>query len=251
MHFNFIKIFILILLIFSCSKKNNYNKIGKEQIKIDSFYLADSKIQSFIKPYKKAVQDSLSQVLCYSLKSHSKSDSELNSAIGNMMADAVFEIASPLFKKNYNINADFVLLNFGGIRSGLPSGEITIETVYKIMPFENTVVIAKMKSQEIKNMINYLISEPKAHPISGIKIEINRENELKKFKIQNKPLIANRDYFVLTSDYLVKGGDNMNFFKKSDSIFTLELKIRDILIDFFSKKDSLDIKSDNRFIYSN
>jgi hypothetical protein len=56
---------------------------------------------------------------------------------------------------------------------------------------------------------------------------------------------------VLTSDYLVKGGDNMNFFKKSDSIFTLELKIRDILIDFFSNKDSLDIKSDNRFIYTN
>ena len=251
MHFNFIKIFILILLIFSCSKKNNYNKIGKEQIKIDSFYLADSKIQSFIKPYKKAVQDSLSQVLCYSLKSHSKSDSELNSAIGNMIADAVFEIASPLFKKNYNINADFVLLNFGGIRSELPSGEITIETAYKIMPFENTVVLAKMKSQVIKEMINYLISEPKAHPISGMKIEINRENELKKFKIQNKPLIANRDYFVLTSDYLLKGGDNMNFFKKSDSIFTLELKIRDILIDFFSKKDSLDIKSDNRFIYTN
>ena len=251
MHFNFIKIFILILLIFSCSKKNNYNKIGKEQIKIDSFYLADSKIQSFIKPYKKTVQDSLSKVLCYSLKSHSKSDSELNSAIGNMIADAVFEIASPLFKKNYNINADFVLLNFGGIRSELPSGEITIETAYKIMPFENTVVLAKMKSQVIKEMINYLISEPKAHPISGMKIEISRENELKKFKIQNKPLIVNRDYFVLTSDYLLKGGDNMNFFKKSDSIFTLELKIRDILIDFFSKKDSLDIKSDNRFIYTN
>ena len=101
------------------------------------------------------------------------------------------------------------------------------------MPFENTVVLAKMKSQVIKDMINYLISEPKAHPISGMKIEISRGNELKKFKIQNKPLIANRDYFVLTSDYLVKGGDNMNFFKKSDSIFTLELKIRDILIDFF------------------
>ena len=58
-----------------------------------------------------------------------------------------------------------------------------------------------------------------------MKIEISRENELKKFKIQNKPLIVNRDYFVLTSDYLLKGGDNMNF-KKSDSIFTLELKIR-------------------------
>ena len=250
MQFNFIKIFILILLIFSCSKNNNYNKIDKKQIKIDSFYSADSKIQSFIKPYKKTVQDSLSKVLCYSLKSHSKSDSELNSAIGNMIADAVFEIASPLFKKNYNINADFVLLNFGGIRSELPSGEITIETAYKIMPFENTVVLAKMKSQVIKEMINYLISEPKAHPISGMKIEISRENELKKFKIQNKPLIVNRDYFVLTSDYLLKGGDNMNFFKKSDSIFTLKLKIRDILIDFFSNKDSLDIKSDNRFIYT-
>ena len=250
MQFNFIKIFILILLIFSCSKNNNYNKIDKKQIKIDSFYSADSKIQSFIKPYKKTVQDSLSKVLCFSLKSHSKSDSELNSAIGNMIADAVFEIASPLFKKNYNINADFVLLNFGGIRSVLPSGEITIETAYKIMPFENTVVLAKMKSQVIKEMINYLISEPKAHPISGMKIEISRENELKKFKIQNKPLIVNRDYFVLTSDYLLKGGDNMNFFKKSDSIFTLKLKIRDILIDYFSNKDSLDIKSDNRFIYT-
>ena len=113
-----------------------------------------------------------------------------------------------------------------------------------------TLIIQKQlnKGKSIKNHLNKNIN------IEEIGLFFKKYQVLKilkKFKIQNKPLIANRDYFVLTSDYLVKGGDNMNFFKKSDSIFTLELKIRDILIDFFSKKDSLDIKSDNRFIYSN
>ena len=251
MSFNFIKIFILILVIMSCTNGKTIEKNIGKQIEINELIEHEPRIQSFLKPYKKLVQDSLSQVLCYSLKSHSKSEGKLNSAIGNMMADAIFEIASPIYKKTHNIDIDIVLLNYGGIRASLPKGNIKMENAYEIMPFENKVVVAKMKFEVVQKMIKYLISEQKAHPISGMEIGISKNGDLEKFKIQDQTPNPNRSYFIATSDYLFNGGDKMIFFKNSDSIYEVNYKVRDMLIDYFENIDSLKIKSDNRFIYYN
>ena len=52
---------------------------------------------------------------------------------------------------------------------------------------------------------------------------------------------------VLTSDYLANGGDNMNFFhnKKQKK---LGIKLRDVIIDYCSKKDTIFAELDNRII---
>ena len=84
-----------------------------------------------------------------------------------------------------------------------------------------------------------------------MKIEISKNNELNELLVQNQQIDKEKNYYVATSDYLYKGGDNMSFFSESDSVYTINYKIRDILIDFFKKSDTLNLSSDNRFIYSN
>jgi len=43
---------------------------------------------------------------------------------------------------------------------------------------------------------------------------IDKNNSPKNILIQGKPLDIDKIYYVVSSDYLINGGDNMNFFKK-------------------------------------
>ena len=66
-----------------------------------------------------------------------------------------------------------------------------------------------------------------------------------------KILNLNKNYVVATSDYLLNGGDKMNFFKLNKNVLSINYKIRDALIDYLSKNDTIAPVSDNRFIYLN
>ena len=249
MRLNFIKILILIFLSSSCNHADGIKKFKGQKISINESLDPKSEINDFIKPYKKNLKNSMNEFLCYSTETHEKSDGELNTAIGNMMADAVFEFVSPIIKQQYNLNLDIVLLNHGGIRAPLPKGPILKETAFNIMPFENKVIIAQMRGSVILDMINYLSSSKIAHPISGIKIQISRKGVLKKLSIQGQTIERNKIYNVATNDYLFNGGDRMDFFKRSDTFYKLNYKIRSILIDYFTSKDTLKLKRDSRFEY--
>ena len=47
----------------------------------------------------------------------------------------------------------------------------------------------------------------------------------------------------------INGGDRMDFFKTNDSLYVLDYKIRNVLIDYFTKIDTLNPVIDN-LLYS-
>jgi len=113
--------FLLIILVFiSCRQVKTTQKIETQRIAIDHNTAKDSLIDAFITPYRNRLQASMNEVLSFSVTEHKKTDGELNTAVGNLMADAVFERCAPILKKRYNLDLDMVLLNHGGIRAPLP-----------------------------------------------------------------------------------------------------------------------------------
>jgi len=248
-----IKKYIILVLFFSMllsCKKTEYSlvKIEGKQIAITDSIDADENIKAFIAPYKESVNKNLTEVLAYNTKDMIKTDGELNSTIGNMMADIVMEEANPVFNKRTKNNIDFVLLNYGGIRAPMPKGEVTRRSAYNIMPFENEIVVLELSAASVLKMLDYLSIAKTAHPVSGVKIEFNSTYELTDFTIQGKPLDAKRTYFVATSDYLRNGGDNMLFFQEALSETPIDYKIRNAIIDYFIKADTLNFNMDDRFI---
>ena len=160
----------LVLCFFSCKDNFHLNKIEGSRLEINSQIKEDSLINNFMEPYRLNVNKNLDSVLAFSVDTYSKNDGELNTAIGNLMADAVFKEANPIFKSKTQESIDFVLLNHGGIRSILPKGPVTTRSAYQLMPFENSVVVAKLKGIVVKELVNYLQYAKRAHPISGLTI---------------------------------------------------------------------------------
>lgn len=235
-------------LVLSCDNSKILIATETENISINKDLKAVKGIEDIIAPYKVNLDKTMNQVLSFSMDNYSKKEGEYNTAIGNLMADAVFELTNPVFKNVSGKNIDIVLLNHGGIRSILPKGNITTKTAYNIMPFENSVVVTALKGSVISEITDYLKQKVIPHPIYGLELVLNDDNSYNKVLIGGKTVDSEKTYYVATNDYLYKGGDRMNFFKKSDTLYNLNYKIRNILLDYFSKNDTLNPTIDQRFI---
>ncbi|WP_269224923.1 5'-nucleotidase C-terminal domain-containing protein [Flavobacterium eburneipallidum] len=240
-------IFLTFLLVASCGKQTyNVTKIEGKKIPITASEKQNPDIEAFIKPYREHIDQDLSNVLAYCPETLDKSNGKWQTSIGNLMADVTLQGGNTVFLYREKKNIDMCILNHGGIRATLPKGNVTARTAYEIMPFENSLVVIALKGEQILELVDYFISSQKPHPVSGITFTITKDNLGKNILIQGKAVDKNTIYYVATNDYLSNGGDNMNFFKKGIAKFDLDYKLRNILIDYFKKVDTIPVINDVR-----
>jgi 2',3'-cyclic-nucleotide 2'-phosphodiesterase (5'-nucleotidase family) len=241
-------IFLLSIVFWSCADTpQQLKKVEGKQVQMSDSIKKNQELEAFISPYRNRIQAEMEGVLAFTPKAMNKSDFKLNTPIGNMMADAVLEMASPIYEERTGNKIDIVILNYGGIRSGINAGDVTTRTAYNIMPFENEVAVAELTSGELKALIDYLIKNKVAHPISGLQVILDSEGNLSEAKVNGQE-IQKKSYYVATSDYLIKGGDNMDFFLRAKDVKSLNYKLRNLFIDYFKKKDTIAPERDQRFI---
>lgn len=248
---NFKPLFTLffIAFMFSCKQETQHlTRIEGKQIAITDSLETDAGIEAFVKPYSEHINKDLDSVISYAVATYSKSDGELNTAIGNLFADVIYEQSNPVFKKRTGKDIDMVLVNHGGIRSIISKGDITTRTAFEIMPFENSVVVAAIKGSQVNDLVDYLVTAKRAHPISKLNLTVDTNYQLVDARINNKAIDTSKIYYVATNDYLYNGGDGMDFFKPSDSLYILNYKIRNALLDYFYKTDTINPVIDDRFI---
>ena len=198
-----------------------------------------------IKVYKDSIDMKLDRIIGYSKGLYTKTDFNkinFNSSLGNLVADILFTQSDSVFKKQEDKKIDFVLQNHGGIRSSLFEGDIKLTDIYKILPFENEIVIIEVFGETVEEIITFLRKEINPHPISGLLI--SPDNGF----IQGKLIDPSKKYYISTNDYLLNGGDNMFFLKNNSKVYKLGYSLRDAFIDFTKTNLKLSSKIDNRFL---
>ena len=198
-----------------------------------------------IQVYKDSIDLKLDLIVGYSEGFYTKTDFNdinFNSSLGNLVADILFTQSDSVFNKQENKKIDFVLQNHGGIRSSLFEGDIKLTDIYKILPFENEIVIIEVFGETVEEIITFLRKEINPHPISGLLISPD------KGFIQGKLIDPSKKYYISTNDYLLNGGDNMFFLKNNSKVYKLGYSLRDAFIDFTKTNLKLSSKIDNRFL---
>ena len=234
-------------MLFSCVGENYTIQDGKGlNIRIVDSLNSDSELNLIISQFRDKIKD-LEKNIGYSIKSLSVRDGILESSLGNLIADILIEESNPIFKSITSKNIDFCLLNYGGIRGTLNKGVITQYDIFTIMPFENTSTVVELSGEKVLELINYLNNEQKAHPVSGIRLEFEGD-KVNNVLINKKKFNINKTYYVLTSNFLQEGGDKMMFFKDPLKLFSLKTNIRDVLINYIVKIDTIVSNKDNRII---
>lgn len=240
--------FITLIGVVSCKQENKHlEKVSWEEIEVTDALEKPDSLEQFVAPYRQHLDSVLAEPLCYAPTTLSKSDGQYNTAIGNLLCDIIHEQGAPIFESRTGKKIDMVLINHGGIRAVISQGPVTRRTAYEVMPFENTINVLEISSEKLQEMVHYLVRSNRPHPFSGLSISINENGELLEYKVNGSDPKKGDTYFIATSNYLANMGDNMKFFGNPIQRYELDYLIRNAMIDYFEKTDTLRATADKRF----
>jgi len=163
---------------------------------------------------------------------------------GSMVAPYV---ALSIYEKvNKTYGCDFVLQNAGGVRKEIKQGPITLGEVYNILPFNNSIIIIKMKGKDIlkmmKNLVKISLIEKKETGVypyfAGAKMTLDIDNDIiSSFKIKNNSqwieIEPDKEYSFATNSFIARGkGYYEEISKKAISKYDTGFIDTDIFIDY-------------------
>lgn len=177
------------------------------------------------------------------------------SEFGNLVTDIIRK----------KVNADFALFNPGGIRATLEPGPISYELLYNILPFENGISLLKLTGKELKLLIRIAENGARGYfPVSGLKLklihldsdapsnDLNGDGKISPWEVNRildirqengSPLKDSQFYTLATVDFLVTGGDDMEWIMSQIPKERIQLDagglIRNAVIDFISQSGPL------------
>ncbi len=205
-----------------------YPLIGKE-------YKEDEFLLSVLTPYANQVESILSEVIgdskgTYFNKNVRKQETEL----GDLVSDAML-----WFTKN--LKPDFAVQNGGGIRTDLPEGKITKKLIYEILPFDNSIMVLKLKGSQVAELFDYIATIPNgkgafAQVSEGVSFTLNYNTQkCENVLINGKPIDPEKVYTIATNSYMASGGDGYKVFRKAMDRYDTSAFQRDAVIEYIIK----------------
>lgn len=243
---NFIQPFLLSFLLISCNPKFQSQKAEFIDYRIHSTRSADSTVLFLLKPYSDNINSTMNRVIGYNeFKLENK---QPEGSLGNFMADAFLTIAA----EKFNEPVDGAMVNSGGVRlNELPKGNITLSKMYELMPFDNLLLLQKIKGDDLQKFFDYIASKG-GWPIAGITLQI-KDKKAVNVKVGGQPIDFNKTYTIANSDFVINGGDSDNILKPIPAK-NIGYFMRDALIEYVEKMKAagknISFKEENRVSYA-
>lgn len=205
-----------------------------ELIALTSAIKEDQEIAAIIAEYQAQLDASLSKVIgktevfLEGTRRSVRSGKETN--LGRLIA----------YNMAVNSRSDIAILNGGAIRGSIKEGDITLNDVYTIFPFPDTVVKMNLSGEDIIAVLQ-----------RGAELEPGRGGKLQTFgltyttdgdkvtieKIRGQPFDHGKIYSVATNDFLAAGGDGYTILKeKGKNLYNSGPMISDLLINYIREK---------------
>jgi 2',3'-cyclic-nucleotide 2'-phosphodiesterase (5'-nucleotidase family) len=223
--------FLLItLLSYACQPISYHKKIttDKASLAIDKDLPEKKEIVQLLKPYKNVLDSSMNAVIGIAAVEMPRIiNQEHETLLGNFAADLYMNYLT----QKMNVSSDMSVVTVGGLRTTVPAGEVTLSTLYELMPFDNEMVRIEIKGEKVKELFNYAYHR-KITAIANTKLVFDSTGVLQSALIGGIPFDENKNYTLITSDYLADGGDDMVFLKNPLSYQPLHIKARDMLINY-------------------
>ena len=128
---------------------------------------------------------------------------DVESALSNLMTEAVLD----------SFDADVAIHNvFGGIRKGLPAGELTFGNVYEMFPFDNLVTIHEITGADLRTIVARKAALRRKPGFAGMRVLVacNADGMQVTLRLDDGREVADTDTVrVVANDFLALGGDDI------------------------------------------
>lgn len=205
---------------------STYPTVGEELEK-------NQEIKTTLQPYVDKVDALLSEVIGKATDVFPNDDTRrMETALGDIVADS-----QKWFIDNQGMECDFAFQNGGGIRATLGSGEIQKQTVYEVLPFDNSITLIELKGSDVTALFEKAATNIGAGAMAQVSKEVNvvfdsASKTLVDLTIDGKPVDPDKVYKVALNSYLAGSGDGYDVFKNQLSLYDTSLMQRDAFIDY-------------------
>jgi 2',3'-cyclic-nucleotide 2'-phosphodiesterase (5'-nucleotidase family) len=220
-------ILFLILSGISCNTTYQSQSLQYKTYRINDTQQKDSAVLSFLQPYSSNVNKTMNDVIGIAEVSLEKKQPE--GSLGNFMVDAFLIMAA----EKYNTKVDVAFVNSGGVRlNQLPAGNITTGKIFELMPFDNLLILQKVKGDVLQQVLD-LAAAKGGWPMAGLTMQLKDKKAINVI-VGGKPLDLNATYTIANSDFIANGGDNADMLRNVPQI-TNGYLMRDAIIDYIKK----------------
>ncbi len=181
-----------------------------------------------------------------------------DSQLGNLVARAM--------KLRSGVEAQVAITNSLGIRTDIEPGPLTIEQMFNVFPFENTIVVMYLSGSEIQETLDFVARKSADRgcaaqaQVAGITFDMVCDGDCGEGRTscakniymgddcrdgnpdgdvdpnECPPLLPNGLYRVAVNDYIGRGGSGFEVLKRNASKQDTGVSLRDALIDYIRKQ---------------
>ncbi len=177
---------------------------------------------------------------------------EGDSALGNLVADAM--------RARRRVETDFSVTNSLGIRADIDAGEITLNKLYEVFPFENTVTVMQISGAEIKELFDFSAGRTAAYgcksqiQISGARVEMDCSRRAARY-VEINGLVVVQDYTLMqphvvfslaTNDYIANGGSGFDILERNTTKVDTSISLRDVVMEYIEDNSPIEAVEDGR-----
>jgi 2',3'-cyclic-nucleotide 2'-phosphodiesterase (5'-nucleotidase family) len=209
-------------------------QITSSQHKIDSNIIEDKAINDMLAPYAENVKKQMASTIGQAKETINKEGPGAG-RLGMLITDIIRQQSA----KASGHKVDLAFQNNGGLRAEIPAGEITIGTIYRLMPFDNELAIVELSGTDVTELFESMGSSIKdfGAAISGAELTF-QDKKLVKAKIDGKDVDPKATYTLALTDYLYKGGGEYPTLRKGKNYKIVGLLLRDAIINYIKSEQA-------------
>lgn len=210
----------------------------------------DPLVNRMLEPYALELgrQIDLRRVVGYAPSTITRFSSRGNgdSGLGNLVGEAM--------RARRRIEAEFAVTNTLGIRDNIYAGPITLEDMFNVFPFENTLATMYLSAAEVQELADYITFRSASRgcnaqaQVAGITFTMNcaqvlvneaggseaYQHPAEDITINGAPINPLSTYKLATNDYIAGGGSGFHVLKRNTTTQDSGVSMRDALVDYIS-----------------
>jgi 5'-nucleotidase / UDP-sugar diphosphatase len=249
------------------TRRSKITAFTYENIPVDSRVNPDLGVTDLLWPYSVAINRAidLNGVFAYvstlgEVKITRNDQSGGDSQLGNLVARSM--------QVRNGVEAEFTITNSLGIRADFEQGPLTVEQMFNVFPFENSITVMYLSGSEIQETLDFVSRKsaergcrtqaqvsgiwfdmvcrgscPGGAPACAKQIYLGEDcrSGLPDGPIANPrctPIQPNGLYRVAVNDYIARGGSGFDVLKRNTSKQDTGVSLRDATVDFLRKQSA-------------
>ncbi len=218
-------------------------KVGGRLIPVTEELPEDMEVKEMVASYRSKLDQRLKEVVATSrarLVGEPEQIRRTETNLGNLVADIIRK----------SVNIEIGLVNSGMIRSSIEQGPITLEDVWRVLPYDNQLVRLELSGKQIEEVLSHSISLRPGLTggflqVSGLSFVIGQSGP-REIRVDGKPLERERFYSVAVTDFMFAGGDGYSHFQKGRNSALQPLLIRDLFLNYLRENKEISANVEGR-----